>query len=81
MNGERSNGDAVERVRLMSPPLPGSEVIVPHCSPATALAKTACRCSSHSGWEASGLASQKAITEGCMAETSATDGSADASRR
>ena len=31
------HGVATARVRAMSPPLPGSEVIVPHCSPASAL--------------------------------------------
>jgi len=41
MNGSSSIGVAVERVRLMSPPLPGSDVIVPHCSPAAAPANTA----------------------------------------
>ena len=68
-------------VRAMSPPLPGSDVMVPHCSPAAALAKTARRCSSHAGWAASGLASQKFRTEGCMLDTSATEGSPPASER
>ena len=63
----------------MSPPLPGSEVMVPHCSPATALANTACRCSSQAGWVGSGVNSQNATTAGCMAETSATAGSAEPS--
>jgi hypothetical protein len=65
----------------MSPPLPGSEVMVPHWSPAAALANTASRCASHSGFDGSGLASQNASTAGCIDDTSATDGSADASRR
>ena len=66
---------------MMSPPLPGSDVIVPHCSPASALAKTAWRCASQSGCDGSGLASQNAITAGCIDETSATDGSAPARHR
>ena len=74
-------GEAVARVRLMSPPLPGSDVMVPHCSPAAALANTAWRCSSQSGCDGSGDASQNATTAGCMHDTSATDGSADASPR
>ena len=65
----------------MSPPLPGSDVIVPHWSPAIALAKTAARCCSHAGWSASGLHSQNAMTAGCIADTSATDGSPAASVR
>ena len=63
-NASASSGAATARVRLMSPPLPGSEVIVPHWSPATALANTARRCSSHAGWDGSGLASQNPMTGG-----------------
>ena len=81
MNGSPSAGVAVDRVRLMSPPLPGSDVIVPHCSPAAALSKTACRCSSHSGCEASGFSNQNATTAGCIADTRATEGSAEPSNR
>ena len=66
---------------LMSPPLPGSDVIVPHCSPAAALAKTACRCSSQSGCDGSDVESQNPSTVGCIVDTRATDGSADARRR
>ena len=76
-----AHGVATERVRAMSPPLPGSEVIVPHCSPAIALANTARRCSSQAGCDGSGLASQNAMTDGCIDDTRATDGSAPASRR
>ena len=36
------SGVACALVRRMSPPLPGSEVIVPHCAPSAAVAKTAC---------------------------------------
>ena len=60
MNGLASLGVAVALVRPMSPPLPGSDVIVPHCSPAAALAKTAWRCASHAGCDGSGLSSQYA---------------------
>ena len=81
MNDSSSVGVAVALVRPMSPPLPGSDVIVPHCSPAAALANTSCRCSSHGGWRGSGLNSQNAMTDGCIADTRATDGSAVASRR
>ena len=48
------SGSARVRVRMMSPPLPGSDVIVPHCRPPTAVANTARRCSSHAGCDASG---------------------------
>ena len=74
-------GVATARVRAMSPPLPGSDVIVPHCSPAIAPANTARRCSSQAGCDGSGLANQNAITDGCIDDTRATDGSAPASRR
>ena len=80
-NGCASVGVAIDRVRAMSPPLPGSDVIVPHCSPAAALAKTACRCSSQSGCDGSDVESQNPITVGCIVDTRATDGSADARRR
>ena len=76
-----SVGVAVALVRPISPPLPGSDVIVPHCSPAAALAKTARRCASHAGWVGSGLSSQNATTDGCIADTRPTAGSAAASRR
>ena len=74
-------GVAFARVRPMSPPLPGSDVIVPHCSPSAALSNTACRCASHAGCDESGLSSQNETTDGCIADTSATDGSADAINR
>ena len=65
----------------MSPPLPGSEVIVPHHAPPPprAVSKIQRRCASQagcSGVSASGVASQKASTAGCIALTSATDESA-----
>jgi hypothetical protein len=65
----------------MSPPLPGSDVIVPHCSSASALANTALRWRSHSGCARSGLANQNVITAGCIDETSATEASPPARRR
>ena len=51
-------GLAVAFVRPMSPPLPGSEVIVPHWSPASAVSKTARRWASQSGCDGSGLSNQ-----------------------
>ena len=80
-NGSPSTADAVDLVRLMSPPLPGSDVMVPHCSPAAALANTARRCSSQAGCAPSGLSSQNDTTDGCIADTRATAGSAEPSSR
>ena len=63
----------------MSPPLPGSEVIVPHCSPASGAGEHGLAAAPPSAaGPASGLASQKPMTAGCIADTSATDGSAPA---
>ena len=45
-------------VLAMSPPLPGSEVMVPHCRPSTAEANTAVRWACHTGSDGSGEASQ-----------------------
>ena len=65
----------------MSPPLPGSDVIVPHWAPFAAVAKTAVRCSVHSARVVSGRASQNPRTAGCIDATNATDESAPARPR
>lgn len=66
---------------MMSPPLPGSDVRVPHCAPPAAVAKTAARCTSQATSPGASFANQNDNTAGCIAETSAGDGSAAASTR
>ena len=75
------SGCAPALVRRMSPPLPGSDVIVPHCSPAAAVANAAVRCCVHLDCPSSGRASQKPRTAACIEATRATEGSAAASVR
>jgi len=58
-NGSRSgSGTATAFVLAMSPPLPGSEVMVPHWRPSAAAAKTAERWACQTGSVGSGEASQ-----------------------
>ena len=54
---------------------------MPHWCPPTAESTTADRCAFHAGFDGSGAANQYAMTAGCIADTSATDGSPPASAR
>jgi hypothetical protein len=65
-------------VRATSPPLPGSEVIVPNHDPSLAIWDTYARCSSHASrcsGGACGDACQNDSTAGCIEATSATEAS------
>src|SRR5438093_1239931 len=71
-------------VSAMSPPLPGSDVIVPHQSPSRAQPNTCFLCSSHApsyGAGARGVVSHSERTAGCIDDTRATDESPWASAR
>jgi hypothetical protein len=73
-----SPGLAVALVLATSPPLPGSEVIVPNHAPLLARAVTDARCWSQAAPYGSGafsVASQYDSTAGCIEHTSATEGS------
>ena len=64
--------------RLTSPPLPGSDVIVPHQAPLSTVSNTSARCfvqAAVSGSGTSGMAKKKASTAGCIELTRATEGS------
>ena len=62
-----SSGSASDLVRAMSPPLPGSDVIVPHCSPVGGAWRRRPRAArSTPSRLGSGWASQKASTAGCI---------------
>ena len=71
-------------VLARSPPLPGSEVMVPHQAPSHTVWKMRRRWASQAAWKGAGtwaLASQKTSTVGCIAQTNATEESPCASVR
>ena len=65
----------------MSPPLPGSDVIVPHWGRRRRWRRSRRTAPSMPACSGAGRASQNPITDGCIEATSATDGSAAASVR
>ena len=65
---------AVALVLAMSPPVPGSEAMVPHQAPSQTFRKIDRRCPAHAsskGGGACAVAIQKFSTTGCIAQTKA----------